>query len=202
MLILAVLQTLGLPTDGRVSFEALFRDFFKAVQGFFSKQGCSVEESQDLAQDTFLRAYKAYSKFRGESKPLTWLLTIATNVWRNRLRDSNAAKRDADEVPLPDEDIGELAESSSSLDSVLSKERLALVASAVADLPDQMRRCVQLRVYQEKSYREISTILGVTPETARSQVSLGRARLQRKMTEKVPSFDVEAWMGGGRRNAK
>lgn len=187
MLILSALPGTGTANRTKVTVEKLFHEHYPAVFGFFSRRGCSREDSQDLAQETFLRAHKAIDGFRGESKPLTWLLTIATNVWLNRLRDAVADKRQGKEVPLPDSGQGHPLDARQE-DHLIDLERRRLLREAIDKLPLQMRRCVLLRVYQNMSYREIAEILEIAEKTARSQYSRARERLGSLLEEHYPGL--------------
>ncbi len=171
--------------------EELFRELYRPVLGFFGKRGCSQEECKDLAQETFLRAHRAFDSFRGDAKRSTWLFTIASNVWRNRLRDTDAIKRTGDEVPLPEDDHALPDPEGRPLDHAIRDERLRLLQSAIDELPPKMQRCVQLRVYQDMKYREIATVLGITIETAKSQLSLARPRLRSKLAKHYPDLEVD-----------
>jgi RNA polymerase sigma-70 factor, ECF subfamily len=173
----------------RAILEELFREFYRPIRNFFGKLGCGSEESADLAQDTFLRAYRSFEDFRGDSKPLTWLLSIATNLWRNHKRDASAAKRAGQEVAL---EAGEAnpAPEDSSQDRLIDQERQQLLKSAIRKLPKQMRLCVLHRVYQDRSFREIADLLGVTEGTAKSQMSLAKPRLRSILAEHYPDLDA------------
>ena len=190
ILILAMPQTTGASEGGEEAFEQLFREHHRSVVGFFAGRGCGPEERSDLAQETFLRAYRTYGSFRGEAKPLTWLLTIATNLWRNRIRDANAAKRDADEVSLSSAHAVP-ASGAGPLGDALSDQRRRLLRDAIADLPPQMQRCVWLRVYQDMNFRDIAELLGISVGTAKSQVSLARKRLGSALAEHYPELDAK-----------
>src|SRR5215210_9591525 len=84
--------------------EELFQQYYRPVVAFFTRRGFSVEESRDLAQETFLRVYKHMESFRGESSVETWLFQIAGNLYKNTLRTRQTLKRDAQEVPLETEE--------------------------------------------------------------------------------------------------
>ncbi len=165
------------------AFEKLFREFFAPIHNFFTRLGCVPEESSDLAQETFLRAYRSFDGFRGDSKRSTWLFTIAKNVWRNHLRSAGTAKRAAAEVPLPDGDQAPAVDGPMPLEDVIQVESRELVRSAISSLPPQMRRCVSLRVYQDMKFREIAEILDVTVSTAKSQLTLAKRRLRSLLAE-------------------
>lgn len=181
---------------GKDAFEALFRELYQPVLRFFAARGCSQEECQDLAQETFLRAYKSFASFRGDAKPSTWVLTIAVNLWRNRSRDAVAAKRAGDEVPLDDDPL-DPGSAEGPLDEAMAGERRRLLRGEVKKLPPKMRRCLLLRVYKDWSYRDIAEILGVTVETAKSQVSLARSRLRASLAEHYPELDDDPDDRGG-----
>jgi RNA polymerase sigma-70 factor (ECF subfamily) len=172
------------------AFEELFRELYRPVRSFFAKRGCGSEESEDLAQETFYRAYRSFGEFRGDAKPLTWLTTIAINVWSNHQRDAAAAKRAGHEVPLP-EGRAELVDDDKPRDRAIDDERRRNLESAIEKLPKQMRRCVWLRVYQNRSFRDIADLLGVTEGTARSQMSLAKPKLRSILAEHYPDLDAD-----------
>ncbi len=188
MLILSMLQTGGASARGVDAFEALFRECYEPVRRFFVRQGCPEEDCRDLAQETFLRAHKSFDGFRGEASSSTWVHRIAVNVWLNKLRDANAAKRDGEEVPLPEDGLAVQTPGKQALNETIEAEQRRLLASAIDDLPPKMRRCVQLRVYQDRSYREIAEILGGTESAAKSQVSLAKGRLRSKLSGHYPEL--------------
>jgi RNA polymerase sigma-70 factor, ECF subfamily len=175
--------------DDKGIFEELFRELYRPVLGIFAKLGCSREDCEDLTEETFLRAFRSFSEFRGEAKPLTWLHTIADNVWRNRLRDRGAAKRDGVEVPIPDNGQTGAAFQERAHDQGIGAERRRLLKSAVEKLPPKMRRCVWLRVYQDMSFAEIAEVLGVSAGTAKSHFSLARSRLRPLLAEHYPELE-------------
>ena len=174
----------------RDPFEVLFRRCYPKVQRFFVLRGCSAEDSRDLAQETFLRGYRGYDGFRGDAQATTWLLTIATNLWRNRLRDADAAKRSGDEVPLAAVEHGLAHDGDRPLERTLDDERRRLLLAAIEELPPGMRRCVMLRVYQDKSFRDIAVLVGVSEATAKSQVSRARKRLRVSLAHHFPDLDA------------
>ena len=172
------------------AFEELFRELYRPVRSFFAKRACGAEESEDLAQEAFYRAYRSFEEFRGDAKPLTWLTTIAINVWSNHQRDAAAAKRAGHEVPLP-EGRAEPVADDKPRDRAIDDERRRHLESAIEKLPKQMRRCVWLRVYQNRSFRDIADLLGVTEGTARSQMSLAKPKLRSILAEHYRDLDAD-----------
>jgi RNA polymerase sigma-70 factor (ECF subfamily) len=105
---------------------------------------------------------------------------IATNAYRKRRRWRTAAKRAGPEVALEEvvETAAEPAASQSSEESALERERARLLADAIRALPEQMRKCLMLRVYQDLKYREIGVVMGLSTETVKAHLFQARRKLQ------------------------
>jgi RNA polymerase sigma-70 factor (ECF subfamily) len=112
------------------------------------------EDASDLAQDAFIRAYRALAKFKGESELRTWLYRIAVNVCLNRM----ALKTPAFETIESDRHLDTRGERPD--EPVYRAERAELVKAAIARLPRKQRATLILRVYHELPHDEIATILG------------------------------------------
>lgn len=178
--------------DPEVSFQHIFQQYYGLVFSYFTRKGFSVEESQDLAQDTFLKVYKSLGTFRRESRFETWLFQITANVYRNTLRAQSTRKRDAAEVSIDEmfEPAGSIGETASGLDAVagqldelLTAERSQVLHDALQDLPSQMRRCVLLRVGQDLKYREIADLMRVSIETVKAHLFQARQHLKGKLAD-------------------
>ena len=190
-------ESLPLRDPGNDRFRDLFERYYEAVNCYFVHLGFSPEESRDLAQDTFLRAYRGLGGFRGAARFRTWLFTIARNVGSNAIRAQETMKRGGREVILDDlqteahpgsvdsevespEDRGESVPSSakpSPLEGLLSEEQSRLLREALDSLPPRMRRSVFLRYGQDLKYREIADLLQVSIDTVKSQLHQARQRL-------------------------
>ena len=168
----------------------VFREYAPAVEYFFSRRGFPREDCRDLTQETFLKAFRGLPRFRDEAELRTWILRIAMNVYRNNLRWRHADKRRQDktvalEAVNPDGESVALAEdellprsSENPLEIVLENEGRRMLRDAVAELPPQMRRCVQLRIDQSLKYREIAAIMKVSVDTVKTQLHQARRRLK------------------------
>ena len=117
--------------------------------------------AEDALQETFLRAFRSYSSFRGDSCEKTWLTRIAINVCKSSLRW---------ERPLPLSDAPE--------GSYESQFRDDTVLQAVCSLPPKLREVVLLYYYQELSTPEIATLLHLPRNVITSRLSRGRAQLK------------------------
>ncbi|HEY3381549.1 MAG TPA: sigma-70 family RNA polymerase sigma factor [Vicinamibacterales bacterium] len=114
------------------------------------------EDATDLAQDVFVRAYRALGRFKGDSSVKTWLYRIAVNVCLNKV-SARALRTESidDQQPLPAHDPDAVSQ-------LLSAERAGLVRAAVARLPPRQRATLILRVYQDLPHLEIARIMGIS----------------------------------------
>lgn len=174
-----------------LDFGHLFEKYYRPVAAYFKHRGVPPEDCRDLAQETFVRAYRGLDKFRGDSSRKTWLFKIARHTYLNSLRSRKTQKRDADEVSLQQsQEAGlQVATSKSPSDAtqdpeenLLSEEHVTLLRDALGRLPPQMRQCLILQ-QQGLNYREIATLMGVSIETVKSHLHQVRRRLSGKVSE-------------------
>ncbi len=143
------------------------------------------DDAQDLAQETFVRVYRARESFRLNEKFTTWLFTIAANLARNHFRwrsrhpnVSLEAESDTTEetlgskLPAQDATPGEQA---------LAAERAVAVRAAVQALPEDMREAIVLCEWEERSVAEAATILDSTPKAVESRLYRARQVLRKTL---------------------
>jgi RNA polymerase sigma-70 factor (ECF subfamily) len=132
--------------------------------------------AQDVAQDAFLKAFRALSGFRGEASFRTWLLTIAANAARGALRRRGRRKEtDLDGVPA-------LASGEASPEEQATSGGEAARARALMErLPEKQRMSVQLRIDEGLSFKEIGEIIGSSEGAARVNYFHGIRRLREWM---------------------
>lgn len=167
--------------DKEQSFRAIFDRYYVPVQRFFAKRVFSAEDRLDLTQETFLRVYKGIGGFRGEAQFGTWLFRIAHNTYLKWLR-----KADRPEVFIGGDDSevienGHASVDPNPLDKAMGRERRLVVRKAIADLPDQMRKCTQLRIEQDLSYREIASTMRLSIETVKVHLFQARKKLKESL---------------------
>ncbi len=114
------------------------------------------EDAADLAQDVFLRAYRAIGRFRGNSSLSTWLYRIGVNVCLNRVSAKTPVLSPLDEVA----ELSGPAEDPAA--AMIRADQAAEVRLAIARLPERQRVTVILRTYHELSHREIAELMGST----------------------------------------
>lgn len=141
--------------DGdRDAFDILVKRHQRQIYRLCYRFVANHEDASELAQDAFVRAYRALAKFERTAKFTTWLHRISVNVCLNRL----ALKR----APLePSRDIEKVPAGGEGADAVvLREERAVMVRAAIARLPRKQRATLILRAYHELPHQEIATILG------------------------------------------
>jgi RNA polymerase sigma-70 factor (ECF subfamily) len=132
--------------------------------------------AQDVAQDTFLKAYRALPGFRGDAAFRTWLLTIAANAARGALRRSGRRRETGIEAVAP-----VASEDASPEDEAVMADEAARARTALDELPEKQRLSIQLRVDQGLSFREIGDIIGSSEGAARVNYFHGIRRLREMM---------------------
>lgn len=136
-------------------------------------------DAEDLVQDTLVRAFRAVERFDG-AYPRAWLLTILRNTHVNRNRRRRPMLlRDPDTAAVTLERFGPSAPASE--DVVVSREFEAVVADALAVLPDKHRQVVTLVDIEGLTYQEAADALGVPRGTVMSRLHRARARIRARL---------------------
>lgn len=165
-------------------FQVIFESFYRPLQRFFARKGLSTDVCLDLTQETMVGIYRGLEAYRPEARFETWMYKIATTTYLKFLRSKATAKRSGQEVSA-DESVGPMDPAMTvdgqQLDTVVWNERREALREAVRELPDQMRKCLTLRVYHELSYRDIATALQVSIETVKAHLHQGRKRLEERL---------------------
>jgi RNA polymerase sigma-70 factor (ECF subfamily) len=130
-------------------------------------------EAEDVAQETFLRAYERLADFRGDARFSTWLYRICYNLCVNRFQRK---KRDPGNDSTPD---GVPHSTSESCDQLLVKEQQHLLNWALSRLNAELREVVLLYHTDHLSYEEIASVLGYPIGTVRSRLHRARGELKR-----------------------
>lgn len=146
-------------------------------------------DAQDLAQEAFIRAYRALDRFRNEADFGTWMHRITVNVWLN-FRRKNSSRQSVvylDE-PYPGGDSGEVrreiaGEDGDPLHLLEEKEYRGLVRTALESLSEEHRSVLVLREIEGYSYEEVSRMLGCSLGTVKSRLSRARVVMRRLMTD-------------------
>jgi RNA polymerase sigma-70 factor (ECF subfamily) len=128
--------------------------------------------AEDLAQEVFLRVYRARKQYTPSAKFTTWLFRIATNVALNSVRDTRHKKMEVSiDTPTDDEDSRpmELRAREKRIDEhLLERDRIETIRRAILALPEKQRAAVLLHKYEEMDYAEISRVLDCSESALKS----------------------------------
>jgi len=144
-------------------------------------------EAEDIAQDAFIKAYRALPQFRGDSAFYTWLYRIAINTAKNAVvaRDRNPVDFDLD-MTNNDESYemqGRLKDSETPEALVLTDEIRTTVNAAIANLPEDLRTAIVLRELEGLSYEEIAATMDCPVGTVRSRIFRAREAIDCRLRE-------------------
>jgi RNA polymerase sigma-70 factor (ECF subfamily) len=156
------------------AFEVLLRQHQQDIYRLTFRMTRNAEDAKDLAQETFVQAYRALGTFRGQSRFSTWLYRISMNLCLNHLKAT--AREDPAEVDgqQPDPRVD-------SLGLLLSDERDRAVAQAIEGLPPQQKATLMLRVHQGLSHKGIAQVLECSEGTAKANYFHAVQALQRRL---------------------
>ena len=171
------------------AFEEIVNRYSRLVYNVVLRSAPSPEDAADIAQDTFLKAWRSLASFRGECTLSTWLCRIALNCACDHAR---AAKRrftvslttsdDDDEnrvLDIPDTDVTAMPE-----EELTRQSEIAAVREAIAALPEDQRTVVSLRDISGLSYAEIADVLHLEMGTVKSRINRARAAIKTFLIER------------------
>ena len=160
-------------------FEKLVTAYEKNVYNIALRMVGDPDDAADMTQETFIKAYRALSSFRGDSKFSSWLYRIASNVCldflRSRSRHPQVSLNSSDE---DDRTTFELPDMSRNPEEQLMKKlSMEAVRRGLEQLPEQQRQILVLRELGGLSYAELARILGLEEGTVKSRIFRARKRL-------------------------
>jgi RNA polymerase sigma-70 factor (ECF subfamily) len=158
-----------------VAFEALVRLHQHMVHALTYRMTGSLADAEDLAQETFLRAYEQIESFRGGAKFSTWLCRIAINAclnWRQR----ESRRRELDTQAAEELSLRQAG------DGGASSDQAAQVQAALLKLPGKQRAAIVLTVYDGLNHAEAAQVLGCSETTVSWRVFAAKRKLKRWLT--------------------
>jgi len=181
------------------AFELLVIKYQRRIQRLIGRMVRDVDLVEDIAQETFIRAYRALAQFRGDAQFYTWLYRIAVNTAKKALMDmkrdptvsENAFKSaDDDETSMLENELT----SSETPDAVLaSKEIAEMVNSAMEALPEELRQAITLREIEGLSYEEISEAMNCPIGTVRSRIFRAREAISERIKPLLENQSGKRW---------
>jgi RNA polymerase sigma-70 factor (ECF subfamily) len=149
-------------------------------------------EAQDVAQEAFIKAYRALADFRGEAAFYTWLYRIAINTAKNyllsRLRRSSNYQVDIQEAEAL-ENAPQLQGLETPERELLNQEIIDVINAVIEELPEEMRTAIILREFEGMSYEEIAEAMDCPVGTVRSRLFRAREAIDNKLTPLLENGD-------------
>jgi RNA polymerase sigma-70 factor (ECF subfamily) len=182
------------------AFEMLVVKYQRRIERLISRMIRDSALVEDVAQETFIRAYRALPQFRGESAFYTWLYRIAVNTAKKALVE---AKRDLlvsesslvspGEGEEPSRVENELSDGETPEAVLASKEIAATVNAAVDALSDDLRQAIVLREIEGLSYEEIADVMNCPIGTVRSRIFRAREAIALRLRPLLGTREGERW---------
>ncbi|MCJ0764301.1 RNA polymerase sigma factor RpoE [Variovorax terrae] len=182
------------------AFELLVIKYQRRIERLIGRMVRDVDLVEDIAQETFIRAYRALAQFRGEAQFYTWLYRIAVNTAKKTLVDlkrnpviTESALRSVDDDDETSRHENELT-SSETPDTVLAAKEIAeAVNAAMEALPEELRQAVTLREIEGLSYEEIAGLMNCPIGTVRSRIFRAREAISAKVRPLLENQSGKRW---------
>ena len=182
------------------AFEMLVVKYQRRIERLIGRMVRDTDLVQDIAQESFIRAYRALPNFRGESAFYTWLYRIAVNTAKKALVE---LKRDplVTEGAMPASDEGEetsrieneLSDGETPEALLASKEIAAAVNAAIDALSEDLRQAITLREIEGLSYEEIAEAMNCPIGTVRSRIFRAREAIAERLRPHIEAKDGRRW---------
>jgi RNA polymerase sigma-70 factor, ECF subfamily len=168
------------PVGSPPSFDLILQLFYKKVYNLAYRLLGNSDEAADLTQETFVKAYKAYSGFRGEQgAAYSWLCRIAINGCKNKFKEMSRRSRYEDASSDFDDGASDAFDAP---EGILERQELTdRINDAVQSLPPELRLVVVLRDIQGLSYQEIADASGLPMALVKARLFRGRIIIRRRL---------------------
>lgn len=166
------------------SFDLLVLKYQNRIVKLISRFVHDPMEAQDVAQEAFIKAFRAIDSFRGDSAFYTWLYRIATNAAKNHLVSQSRRP------PSGGVDVAEaeqyavdtrLKEKTTPEGLVMTEELKRVIFHTISSLPDDLREAITLREIENMSYEDIALVMGCPVGTVRSRIFRARDAIDQKI---------------------
>jgi RNA polymerase sigma-70 factor (ECF subfamily) len=169
------------------AFDLLVRKYQHKVLKLVSRYLRDPADAEDVAQEAFIKAYRALPQFRGDSAFYTWLYRIAINTAKNALlsRDRNPVEFDLDLQNVEESSAmqGRLADPETPESLLATEEIRETVNRAIEALPEDLRTAIVLRELEGLSYEDIAAAMDCPVGTVRSRIYRAREAIDRRLSD-------------------
>lgn len=183
------------------AFGLLVLKYQRRIERLVGRMVRDTDLVEDIAQETFIRAYRALAQFRGEAQFYTWLYRIAVNTAKKALVDlrrdplvsETALRGGSDEEDETSSVENELTSAETPETVLAAKEIAATVNSAMEALPEELRQAVTLREIEGLSYEEIAEVMDCPIGTVRSRIFRAREAISAKVRPLLENQSGKRW---------
>lgn len=179
------------------AFELLVEKYQRRLLRLLSRMVRDQDEVDDIAQETFIKAYRALPNFRGDAAFYTWLYRIGVNTAKNYLATRKRAMPTISDQAMgeddePDERLA--AQDISTPESELLSKQVAIAVNQVVEaLPEELRTAITLREMEGLSYEEIAELMGCPIGTVRSRIFRAREAIAAKLRPILGTPEDKRW---------
>lgn len=162
---------IGKAKDGnRWAMEKLLGENYHIIYGYLLKLSINEDVAKDITQEVMVKAITNIRSFKGDSKFSTWLVSIASNLYKDCLKKNRS-------IPTEMEDLN-LISSQNTEDEVIQREHIRQLKKSLLELPESQRKVFILKHYFSYTYDEIAKILGCPVGTVRSKLHYSILKLK------------------------
>ncbi len=163
------------------AFRLLVQRWEREVRAFLIHMLSSVEEAEDLTQDTFVQVFRKADKYQGEGKFQSWLFRIAGNLARSKLR----RRKILGWVSFNPDMHDRAGKGDDPATALMKKNEAQMVHSALAELPERQRQALVLHRFQGLKYKEIAEAMDVSVPAVESLIQRAMGQLRSTLIEKA-----------------
>ncbi len=180
------------------AFELLVAKYQRRVERLLSRLIRDPSEIEDVAQEAFIKAYRALPQFRGDSAFYTWLYRIAVNTAKNYLVSQGRRPKPFADTQTDEDgesfDAADVVEDINTPDAVLHSRQVAeVVNAAIESLPLDLRTAITLREIEGLSYEEIAQAMDCPIGTVRSRIFRAREAVAEQLRPLLGTVEGKRW---------
>lgn len=175
------------------AFDLLVLKYQHRIFALISRYIRDADEIQDVAQEAFIKAYRALPRFRGDSAFYTWMYRIAINTAKNHLV-SRGRRPPGSDIDVEDAEhfdgVSPLKDIESPENVLYGEELKKVVTSAIENLPADLRTAVTLREFDGLSYEDIADIMDCPVGTVRSRIFRAREVIEKQVQAQLQGVEI------------
>ena len=169
------------------AFDLLIIKYQAKIIALAKRWVVDIHIAEDVAQETFIKAFKSLHSFREDSAFYTWLYRIGTNTAKNYVISKNRKKENTESELKNEEEYASIEQTTEETpeDILLANSLKEVINKALTDLPEEIRTAISLREFEGLSYDEIAKVLSCPVGTVRSRIFRGREELNEVISKSL-----------------